>query len=138
MSTLQLLEERPQYTFLAQLARDNKCLQQTERLMTECKDICPTEWKLYGGQALPKQTILTSFSFSKEMVSYIFLQGDSYTLKKMLRNVMGLSCYICFPNEKQVSTGYFQNKNIHGGVFSPHIFSSLLIMRKENQVECIG
>lgn len=42
--------------------------------MTECKDICPTEWKLYGGQALPKQTILTFFSFSKEMVSYIFFQ----------------------------------------------------------------
>lgn len=96
-------------------------------MITEWKDICPTEWKFYHGHVVPKQTTLSFLNFSKEMVYHIHLSDDSLKTRRYFEKHEVLSSYI----QKYVSIGYFQDKNIIGGEASPHIYLFINNMRRK-------
>ena len=83
--------------------------------MTEWEVICPTEWKLYHGQVLPKKTTFSFLNFSKEIVDHICLSDDSLKTRRYFEKYEVLSTYI----QIYVTTCYFQDKHIIGGEAFP-------------------
>lgn len=120
-----LLHSQPNW-----LRDTEKCLQETERLMTEWKVICPTQWKLYHGQVLPKKTTLNFLNFSKEIVYHIRLSDDSLKTRRYLRNMSIVYLYSKICNHLLFSgqTYYWRRR------FTPHFYLLINNMKRKTHI----